>query len=240
MSQLKQLGFRFLPGLALALIVAQATTALAADSPPDLATRVADLEAYVTNGAPKALASSGPGHNAWMMTSTALVLFMTLPGLALFYGGLVRRKNVLSVIAQCFGTAALVTVLWCAVGYSFVFASGSPFLGSLKFALFNGVTSAPEHRLRLLGVAERVQHLPADVRHHHPGPDRGRHRRAHEVLGHHGVHRRLDAAGVLPAGPHGVGHRRLHERRLERQGQRSRPSTSPAAPWCTCPRAGRR
>lgn len=51
---------------------------------PDLAARVADLEAYVTNGTPKSLISSGPGHNAWMMTSTALVLFMILPGLALF------------------------------------------------------------------------------------------------------------------------------------------------------------
>jgi Amt family ammonium transporter len=143
MLQLKRLGIRFLPGLVLGLIVAQASIALAADSPPDLATRVADLEAYVNNGAPKVLATSGPGHNAWMMTSTALVLFMTLPGLALFYGGLVRRKNVLSVIAQCFGTAALVTFLWWLVGYSFVFSSGGPFLGGLKYALFNGVTSAP-------------------------------------------------------------------------------------------------
>jgi Amt family ammonium transporter len=143
MLHLKRLGFRFLPGLILGLILAQAATALAADSPPDLATRVADLEAYVNNGAPKVLATSGPGHNAWMMTSTALVLFMTLPGLALFYGGLVRRKNVLSVIAQCFGTAALVTTLWFFVGYSLVFSSGGPFLGGLKFALFNGVTSAP-------------------------------------------------------------------------------------------------
>ena len=84
---------------------AQAPVAGAA---PDLATRVADLEAYINNGAPKAMTSSaGPGHNAWMMTSSALVLFMTLPGLALFYGGLVRRKNVLSVVAQCFGCAGL-------------------------------------------------------------------------------------------------------------------------------------
>src|ERR1700685_1785193 len=97
--------------------------------PPDLATRVADLEAYVTNGTPKALVSSGPGHNAWMMTSTALVLFMTLPGLALFYGGLVRRKNVLSVMAQCLGCAGVVTILWWAVGYSFTLARGSPYLG---------------------------------------------------------------------------------------------------------------
>jgi Amt family ammonium transporter len=133
---------------ALALLVALAAGAAHAQSAapaaaPDLATRVADLEAYVTNGAPKALASSGPGHNAWMMTSSALVLFMTLPGLALFYGGLVRRKNILSVMAQCLGCAGLVTVLWWAVGYSLVFASGSPVLGGLKFALLKGVTSAP-------------------------------------------------------------------------------------------------
>jgi Amt family ammonium transporter len=109
----------------------------------DLATRVADLEAYVTNGAPKALISSGPGHNAWMMTATALVLFMTLPGLSLFYGGLVRRKNVLSVMAQCLGCAGLVTILWWLCGYSLAFAKGSPFLGGLKFAFLHGVTSAP-------------------------------------------------------------------------------------------------
>jgi len=118
--------------------------AAAPSAGPALATRVADLEAYVTNGAPKALTTtSGPGHNAWMMTSAALVLFMTLPGLALFYGGLVRRKNVLSVLAQCFGCAGVVTILWWAVGYSFAFAPGSSILGGLKFARLAGVTSAP-------------------------------------------------------------------------------------------------
>jgi Amt family ammonium transporter len=116
---------------------------VAAPAIPDLATRVADLEAYLTNGTPKALSTPGPGHNAWMMTSTALVLFMTLPGLALFYGGLVRRKNVLSVMAQCLGCAGLVTILWWAAGYSLVFSSGGRFLGSLKLALLHGVTSAP-------------------------------------------------------------------------------------------------
>ncbi len=117
--------------------------AAAAPAAPDLAQKVADLEAYITNGAPKALNSAGPGHNAWMMTSTALVLFMTLPGLALFYGGLVRRKNVLSVMAQCLGCAGLVTILWWAVGYSMVFSAGSPFMGSMKFAMLAGVNSAP-------------------------------------------------------------------------------------------------
>jgi ammonium transporter, Amt family len=123
--------------------VARADAPSAAATAPDLATRVADLEAYVTNGTPKALITSGPGHNAWMMISAALVLFMTLPGLALFYGGLVRRKNVLSVLAQCLGCAGVVTILWFLVGYSLTFASGSPFLGGLKFALLKGVTSAP-------------------------------------------------------------------------------------------------
>jgi Amt family ammonium transporter len=78
-----------------------------------------------------------------MMASSALVLFMTLPGLALFYGGLVRRKNVLSVMAQCLGCAGVVTILWWLVGYSFAFASGSPFLGGLKFALLAGVGAQP-------------------------------------------------------------------------------------------------
>lgn len=126
-----------------AVAQAQAPAASGSPSVADLTARVADLEAYVTNGAPKALISPGPGHNAWMMTSTALVLFMTLPGLALFYGGLVRKKNVLSVMAQCLGCAGIVTILWWAVGYSFVFAPGSPTLGGTKFALLAGVTSTP-------------------------------------------------------------------------------------------------
>jgi Amt family ammonium transporter len=129
-------------GVVAGWLVGLVPSALAEDV-PDLAQRVADLEAYVTNGAPKALASAGPGHNAWMMTSAALVLFMTLPGLALFYGGLVRRKNVLSVCAQCFGLAGMVTIMWWAFGYSFAFDHGNPVLGGTKFALLNGVTSAP-------------------------------------------------------------------------------------------------
>jgi len=85
----------------------------------------------------------GPGHNGWMMICAALVLFMTLPGLALFYGGLVRGKNVLSILAQCLGIAGLVAILWWAVGYSLVFSRGSPFLGGIKFAFLRGVTAQP-------------------------------------------------------------------------------------------------
>lgn len=115
--------------------------------------RVSDLEAYINNterGAdahPDEVSSRvmqpGPGHNAWMMTSAALVLFMTLPGLALFYGGLVRKKNVLSVLAQCLACVGLVTVLWWLVGYSLVFAPGNPVIGGLDFAFFKNVTILP-------------------------------------------------------------------------------------------------
>src|SRR5690349_17314463 len=113
---------------------------------PTLEQRVAGLEAYVLNGDPTAALKGndgkipagltvpvagmpGPGPNAWQMASAALVLFMTLPGLALFYGGLVRRKNVLSVMAQCFFITGLVTILWWICGYSMVFAKGNSFMG---------------------------------------------------------------------------------------------------------------
>jgi Amt family ammonium transporter len=133
----------------------RAETATDTPSPnaPSIEQRVADLEAYVNNAprgadAPNArmastLTGPGPGHNAWLMTSTLLVLFMTLPGLALFYGGLVRQKNVLSILAQCLGIAGLVTILWWAAGYSLVFSRGSPLIGGLQFAFLRGVTSAP-------------------------------------------------------------------------------------------------
>jgi Amt family ammonium transporter len=123
-------------------------TAPAAVAKPTIEQRIAGLEAYVNNADPvgsKVVGVSGPGHSAWMMTAAALVLFMTLPGLALFYGGLVREKNVLSVLGMCFGIAGMVTILWWAVGYSLVFGSsfGSPFLGGTEFFFLNGVTSAP-------------------------------------------------------------------------------------------------
>jgi Amt family ammonium transporter len=106
--------------------------------------RVADLEAYMNNVAPTTLTGiPGPGHNAFIMVCAALVLFMTLPGLALFYGGLVRSKNVLSVLAQCMGLSGMVALMWWAVGYSFAFEPGSPFLGGLGKAFLNGVAAAP-------------------------------------------------------------------------------------------------
>lgn len=133
-----------------------------ASSVPTVEQRLASLEAYLTNGDPgaalkdksgqvpkglttPAMGIPGPGHNTWMMVSAALVLFMTLPGLGLFYGGLVRTKNALSVMAWCFGITSLVTVIWWAVGYSLVFGKSfnSPFLGGTEFFFLRGVGSAP-------------------------------------------------------------------------------------------------
>jgi ammonium transporter, Amt family len=124
--------------------------AQAAPAERSIQERLEDIEAYINNGSRNASTNSeskipgpGPGHNGWMMTSSALVLFMTLPGLALFYGGLVRRKNVLSVLAQCLGIAGLVSILWYLCGYSIAFHSGKPFWGSLDWAFLNGVDSKP-------------------------------------------------------------------------------------------------
>ncbi|MDO8542407.1 MAG: ammonium transporter [Opitutaceae bacterium] len=166
--RLQPLGLLFAAALALAASVsafAQAAAPAAAAPPPPAPTleqRVAGLEAYLNNTDPSGplkdakgnvptglttpvVGIAGPGHNGWMMTCAALVLFMTLPGLALFYGGLVRTKNVLSVMAQCLGLAALVTVLWWAFGYSLVFGKSfnSPFLGGSEFFFLRGVDSVP-------------------------------------------------------------------------------------------------
>jgi Amt family ammonium transporter len=148
---------------------AQAAAPAAPPKPePTLEQRVAGLEAYLQNTDPSAplkvgpkdkdgnptipaglttasVGVPGPGHNAWMMTSAALVLFMTLPGLALFYGGLVRTKNVLSVMAQCLLLAGLVTILWWAFGYSLVFGKSfnSPYLGGTEFFFLKGVDGVP-------------------------------------------------------------------------------------------------
>lgn len=80
------------------------------------------------------------GDTAWMLTSTALVLFMTLPGLALFYGGLVRTKNVLSVLMHCFVIACMVSILWVLYAYSLAFGPGNGWIGGLSKAMMNGVT----------------------------------------------------------------------------------------------------
>jgi Amt family ammonium transporter len=117
------------------LALGSAPAALAADA-PDVLTRLASVEAA-------AKSAQSAGDNAWMLVSAALVLMMTGPGLALFYGGLVRRKNVLSTMMHSFILMAVVTVIWALVGYSLAFGGSSAFLGDFRFAFLNGVGSAP-------------------------------------------------------------------------------------------------
>jgi Amt family ammonium transporter len=80
------------------------------------------------------------GDTAWVLTASALVLLMTLPGLALFYGGLVRAKNMLNVLVQCFAAAAIVGVLWVLVGYSLAFGEGNAFIGDFSKVGLAGIT----------------------------------------------------------------------------------------------------
>lgn len=131
-------------------VVAPATETPAPEEPaaaPTVEDRVADLEAYFNNVAPANQLKdiAGPGHNAFIMICAALVLFMTLPGLALFYGGLVRSKNVLSICAQCCGIAGMVAIMWWAVGYSLVFGSNfnSPYIGGTEYFFLKDVGAAP-------------------------------------------------------------------------------------------------
>jgi len=80
------------------------------------------------------------GDTAWMLTSTALVLLMTIPGVALFYGGMVRKKNVLSVVMQSFAVTCMITLVWFAIGYSLAFGAGNAYVGDLSAAFFKGIT----------------------------------------------------------------------------------------------------
>ena len=106
-----------------------------AAAPPAIAAPAAAAPAAAPN--PAAFINSG--DNAWMLTSTALVLMMTIPGLALFYGGMVRKKNVLATVMQSFAITCLVTVLWMIIGYSLAFTPGSGFLGGLSRVFLSGL-----------------------------------------------------------------------------------------------------
>jgi Amt family ammonium transporter len=118
------------------LLLVATPAAIWAQSSPELQTRIAALEAATKS-------AQSAGDNAWMLMSAALVLMMTGPGLALFYGGLVRRKNVLGTMMHSFILMAVVTVIWAVAGYSLAFGGSSPFIGDLHFALLNHVGTAP-------------------------------------------------------------------------------------------------
>ena len=105
------------------------------------------MSGMAAEAAPAAAAAPAPvvnkGDNAWVMTSAALVILMSIPGLALFYGGLVRTKNMLSVLMQVFTIFSLITVLWVVYGYSAAFTEGNEFFGTLDKLFLKGVTPNP-------------------------------------------------------------------------------------------------
>ncbi|MFZ0962270.1 MAG: ammonium transporter [Terriglobia bacterium] len=105
-------------------------------APPEIQTQMDKLQQQATD-------ARSAGDNSWMLVCSALVLMMTGPGLALFYGGLVRRKNVLATMMQSFILMAVVTVLWAIFGYSLVFHEGNRFIGGLGYLFLHGVGSAP-------------------------------------------------------------------------------------------------
>src|SRR5712691_9721341 len=101
------------------------------------ADRIAKLEQAAAD-------AKSSADNSWMLTSSALVLMMTGPGLALFYGGLVRKKNVLGTMVQSFAMMAVITILWALVSYSLAFGSGSSFIGGLHHLFLRGVGAQPD------------------------------------------------------------------------------------------------
>ena len=116
-------------------LIAQAASAAADTAAPS--SQIAQLQQQVAD-------AKSSADNAWMLMCSALVLLMTGPGLALFYGGLVRKKNVLATMMQSFAMMALVTVLWAIIGYSLCFGSGNSFIGGVEHAFLHGVGAAPD------------------------------------------------------------------------------------------------
>ncbi len=137
MAKISSRWTRWVFGLAFCLM---ATVALA-QTPAD---RIAALEKAAAANTAATAAAQSAGDNAWMLTSAALVLMMSGPGLALFYGGLVRKKNILGTMMQTFAMMAVITVLWALVSYSLAFGEGSAFIGGLHNVFLRGVGLTPD------------------------------------------------------------------------------------------------
>ena len=151
------------------------------------------------------------GDTAWMLVSSALVLMMSVPALALFYGGLVRTKNMLSVLMQVFMIVSIAALVWVGWGYTLAFTSANSIAPGLHRRLRQGVPLGRFGRDLCGDVLEqrlpariRFRRLPDDLRLHHAGPHRRRFRRAGEVLAADAVHGAVADRGLFPDRPHGV------------------------------------
>ncbi len=139
-----------------------------ADDAPGTATVAGEAAASAPAAAPTApflvdADKISGGDTAWMLTSTALVLMMTIPGLALFYGGMVRKKNVLATVMQSFACCCLVTLLWWVIGYSWAFTAGNGFLGGTSRVLFSGMAYIHGDTVSKLTVSHLAPTIPETV-----------------------------------------------------------------------------
>ena len=210
---------------------ASAPAAAAATAAPAAAAAASGAEA----AAPAAAAASAPvankGDVAWMVVATMFVIMMSIPGLALFYGGLVRSKNMLSVLMQVFVTFSLIVVLWCVYGYSLAFTEGNSFVGGLDRLFMRGLFDPAKGEFAMAATFSKGVYIPGAAVHGVPGHVRGDHllpdrrgvRRAHEVLGGAAVHGALVHLQLRADRPHGLvldGPGRLHREGSRRRDQR--------------------
>ena len=159
---------RILLSLAASIVLGLAVPGYADDKPADAsaaasATAAPDASAAAPAAPPAPtepivieVSKINSGDTAWMLSSTALVLLMTIPGLALFYGGMVRKKNVLATVMQSFAITCLVTILWMVAGYSLAFMPGSPYLGNLGRFLLNGMVYVAGQKVSVSHIAQNV------------------------------------------------------------------------------------
>src|ERR1017187_1102889 len=129
--------------LVLSALLAIPSLSFTQPAAPDTQAQIAALQQAVDANKIAAANAQSAADNAWMLVSAALVLLMTAPGLALFYGGLVRKKNILGTMMQSFAMMGLVTIIWAVVGYSLAFGHGNSFIGGFEHLFLRGVGLTP-------------------------------------------------------------------------------------------------
>jgi hypothetical protein len=166
--------------------------------------RLAKLEQQIAD-------AKSSADNAWMLTSSALVLLMTGPGLALFYGGLVRKKNVLATMMQSFAMMAIVTVTWAIFGYALAFGEGNSIIGGLHNLFLRGVGAAPDPAYAATIPAQTFMVYQLMFAIITPALITGAFAERHEIQRHGRVHGLAVNLGLQPNGAHGVGQERIAE-----------------------------
>jgi ammonium transporter, Amt family len=155
---------KFLLSLATVVLLGLPAASFAEDKPPEAGAAVSGTAAPAAPAAAPAptapfmveLSKINSGDTAWMLTSTALVLMMTIPGLALFYAGMVRKKNILATVMQSFAITCLVTLLWIIVGYSLAFMPGNAYIGSLDRLFLNGMSFVNGQKVSVSHIATNI------------------------------------------------------------------------------------